>query len=119
VELPGHFALSVLGFWPQCQGKKGEPRESIFQYYYPKFTTAAKKHGQGVNGNEIIWAQNQKFKLHRDGTLFSVSDRYETRPIQPEAGSSSADTARQLLQKTIDAMPTKAAKLAAGTKESK
>lgn len=109
--------LDGRSFWPQCIGKQGNPREWIFQYYFPKFTQAAKKHGQGIKGNEIAWAQNQKFKLYRDGSLFSVADRYETHLIEPHTGQTSAETARQLLQKAIDSMPTKAAKLAAGKKE--
>jgi arylsulfatase A len=111
--------LDGRSFWPQCLGKKGDPRESIFQYYYPKFSQAAKKHGQGIKGNEIVWAQNQHFKLYRDGSLYSVADRSETQRIQPGTGMKSAEAARQMLQKTIDSMPTKAAKLTARNKDSK
>ena len=111
------MSLDGRSFWPQCLGKKGNPREWIFQYYYPKFAQAAKKHGQGIKRNEIVWAQNQYFKLYRDGSLYSVADRYETQLIEPNTGLTSAETARQLLQKAIDSMPTKAAKLAAGRKK--
>ena len=84
---------------------------------YPKFSPAAKKHGQGIKKNEIVWAQNQYFKLYRNGSLYSVADRYETQLIEPSTGLTSAETARQLLQQAIDSMPTKAAKLAAGRKK--
>ena len=63
-------------------GKRGNPREFIFQYYYPKFKPAAEKHGQGVNGLEIVWAQNQRHKLYRDGTLYALNDRQEKSPIK-------------------------------------
>ena len=106
VELDGR------SFWQQCLGKKGAPRKWIFQYYYPKFAPAADKHGQGVNQREIVWAQNQHFKLYRDGTMFAVEDRQETTPIL--AGKNkTADNARTMLQSALDSMPRKAAKLQA------
>ena len=105
-----NFQLDGRSFWPQCLGKKGNPRQWIFQYYYPKFKPAAEKHGRGRNGLEIVWAQNQKFKLYRDGTLYAVKDRQETSPITPGA-SSESDDARRLLQSALDSMPQKAAKL--------
>lgn len=109
--------LDGRSFWPQCLGKPGNPRDWIFQYYYPKFTQAAKKHGQGVNTNEIAWAQNQHFKLYRDGSLYSVADRSESRLIESGTGSTSAEAARRMLQKAINSMPSKAAKLAVSHKK--
>lgn len=109
--------LDGRSFWPQCLGEKGKPREWIYQYYFPKFTQAAEPHGQGINGNEIVWAQNQQFKLYRDGSLYSVADRHETQVIAPNAGPTSAEAARQLLRGAINTMPTKAPKLAAGKKK--
>ena len=103
--------LDGRSFWAQCQGQEGDPRPWIFQYYYPKFTQAAEPHGEGVNGNEIAWAQNQAFKLYRDGTLYATSDRHETTPIAPGEGSKEAEAARRLLQGAIDSMPAKAQKL--------
>ncbi len=104
VELDGR------SFWPQCQGKKGNPRRYIFQYYYPKYKPAADKHGQGVNQQEIVWAQNQRHKLYRDGTLYRVLDRYEKTPLK-KGENSPADRDRKLLQEALDSMPAKAAKL--------
>ena len=102
--------LDGRSFWPQCLGTKGNPRDFIFQYYYPKYKPAAAKHGQGVNDQEIIWAQNQRYKLYRDGTLYAVIDRYEKTPLSP-GGSTQADKDRDLLQRALDSMPLKAAKL--------
>ena len=102
--------LDGRSFWPQCLGTKGNPRDFIFQYYYPKYKPAAAKHGQGVNDQEIIWAQNQRHKLYRDGTLYAVIDRYEKTPLSPGV-STQADKDRDLLQKGLDSMPLKAAKL--------
>ncbi len=102
--------LDGRSFWPQCLGKKGNPRKWIFQYYYPKFTPAAKAHGQGVNGLEIVWAQNQNFKLYRDGTLYSTKDRHEKQPII-KGRDPAADQIRLMLQHALESMPKKAAKL--------
>ena len=110
--------LDGRGFWPQCLGRKGNPRPWIFQYYYPKFTKAAEQHGQGINGNEIVWAQNQHYKLYRDGSLYATADRHETQAIQPGTGSAEAEQARRLLQTAIASMPAQAAKLAATNKNS-
>ena len=110
VPLPD-VTLDGRSFWPQCQGEQGNPREWIFQYYYPKFVPAAEKHGQGVRKREIVWAQNQHFKLYRDGAYYAVSDRYEEHLIKPEMGNRSAEKTRKLLQKAIDSMPRKAALL--------
>lgn len=107
-------ALDGRSFWQQCLGKKGDPRKWIFQYYYPKFVPAAENHGQGVNKREIIWAQNQNFKLYRDGVMYAVKDRHETTPIR-KGESDDADAARTMLQGALDSMPAKAAKLSAAT----
>ena len=113
-ELP-KVKLDGRSFWPQCQGKKGNPRKYIFQYYYPKYKPAADKHGQGVNKQEIIWAQNQRHKLYRDGTLYRMLDRYEKTPLKP-GGNARADRDRKLLQEALDSMPAKAAKLSPNKK---
>jgi arylsulfatase A len=110
-KLPGR-KLDGRSFWPQCLGQKGHPRKWIFQYYYPKFKEAAQAHGQGVNGLEIVWAQNQNYKLYRDGTFYAASDRQEKSPL-PAGTSKNADAARTLLQGALDSMPKKAVKLAA------
>ena len=113
-DLP-NVKLDGRSFWPQCQGKKGNPRQWIFQYYYPKYRAAAAKHGQGVNKNEIVWAQNQHFKLYRNGTLYAVKDRYEKTPLKIGANKKAGQT-RKILQAAIDSMPNKAAKLSGGKK---
>ena len=115
-KLP-NVELDGRSFWPQCIGEKGAPRQWIFQYYYPKLAAAGERHGQGVNGLEVIWAQNQQFKLYRDGMLYAVADRHETTPITLGTGSQAAEETRELLQHAIDSMPDKAAKLSVRTKQ--
>ena len=113
-----NVTLDGRSFWPQCQGRPGNPRQWIFQYYYPKFAQAAKKHGQGIKGNEIVWAQNQRYKLYRDGSFYATADRHETQVISPDTGPAKAEDTRRILQAAIDAMPAKAAKLMAANKSS-
>jgi arylsulfatase A len=100
-------------FWPQCLGRPGNPRRWIFQYYYPKYQPAAERHGDGIGGIELVWAQNRDFKLYRDGTLYATADRQERHPLAP-GEDPAADAARALLQAAIDSMPAKAAKLSPG-----
>lgn len=107
---PPDIQLDGKSFWPQCLGKKGNPRKWIFQYYYPKFRPAAELHGQGRNKMEIIWAQNQFFKLYRNGKLYSTKDRHEKKHIKL-GESKLADKTRDLLQKAINSMPKTSAKL--------
>ncbi|MEO1855995.1 MAG: sulfatase-like hydrolase/transferase [Rubritalea sp.] len=97
VTLDGH------SFWPQCLGKKGSPREWIFQYYYPKFKTAAKKYGAGKP--YIMWAQDQHYKLYSHGKFIEVKDRHEKVDILPGKGTPEAEAARKKLQAAIDSMP--------------
>ena len=108
---PPDVTLDGRSFWPQCQGEEGNPRDWIFQYYYPKFKPAAEKHGQGVRSREIVWAQNQHYKLFRDGSFYAVSDRYEENLIGKGRGTVSAEKTRKMLQSAIDSMPKKAALL--------
>ena len=102
--------LDGRSFWPQCQGQPGQPRSWIFQYYYPKLIAAAEPHGQGVHEREIIWAQNQTYKLYRDGSLYAVADRRESQALPP-GNDPHADAARLLLQAALDSMPAQAARL--------
>ena len=99
--------LDGQSFWPQCQGKKGNPRKWIFQYYYPKFKTAAQEYGEGKP--YIIWAQDQNYKLYSHGKFIETKDRHETTNIPPGSGPERAETARKKLQAAIDSMPKKRA----------
>ena len=95
--------LDGRSFWPQCRGQKGNPREHVFQYYYPKFQPAAEQYGEGKP--YIIWAQDQNYKLYSHGKFIEVADRHETRDIPTGTGSEQAEAARRKLQAAIDSMP--------------
>ena len=95
--------LDGRSFWPQCQGKKGNPRQWIYQYYYPKGEGAAQLFGEGKP--YVIWAQDQNYKLYSHGKFIEVKDRYEKTNILPGTGSEQAEAARRKLQAAIDSMP--------------
>lgn len=86
--------LDGRSFWPQCLGKKGNPREWIFQYYNPRGKT-----------EPVIWAQDQNYKLYSHGKFIEVKDRHEKTDILPGTGSAPAEAARRKLQAAIDSMP--------------
>ena len=109
-DLP-EVELDGQSFWPQCLGRAGNPKPWIRQYYYPKFGPAAEPHGQGVNRREIVWAQNQHYKLYRDGAFYAVADRYEQTKILPGSDDAAAEKTRRMLQAALDEIPTKAVKL--------
>ena len=95
--------LDGRSFWPQCRGEPGDPREWVFQYYYPKFKPASEQYGEG--NPYIIWAQDQNYKLYSHGKFIEVQDRHETTNILSGTGSERAETARRKLQGAIDSMP--------------
>jgi arylsulfatase A len=105
VELDGR------SFWPQCKGREGNPREWIFQYFFPKYLPAAEPHGHGVRNLEIIWAQNQHYKLYDDGSYYAVADHQEVNTIKPGRGGAEAERTRKMLQKALDSMPKTSPKL--------
>jgi arylsulfatase A len=98
-----NVTLDGRSFWPQCLGKKGSPREWIFQYYHPKLKNAAKEYGNGKP--YIIWAQDQSYKLYSHGKFIETKDRHEKINILPGTGTPEAESARKKLQAAIDSMP--------------
>jgi len=100
-----NVTLDGRSFWSQCLGKRGNPREWIFQYYYPKNKDAAKQHGAGKP--YIIWSQDQNFKLYSHGKFIAVQDRHETMDIPTGSGSPEAEATRKKLQAAINSMPKK------------
>ena len=109
-ELPD-VELDGISFWPQLQGKKGNPREWIYQYHFPKYTTAAIPHGHGVRNLEIIWTQNQFYKLYDDGSFYAIEDHQEANNIKKGSGSKEAERTRRMLQQALDSMPKTSPKL--------
>jgi arylsulfatase A-like enzyme len=118
--LPDGAVLDGRSFWPQCQGKDGNLKESIFQFYFPSIDFGSKGqvvpgwsswshktigHGTGFGALEVASAQNQFFKLFRDGTMYAMPHELWSTPIEPGTGGDSAAKARVLLQASLDSMP--------------
>ena len=93
-------------FWPQCQGKKGSPRQWLFNYYFPR--PYVKKYDNKYRHSEIRWARTKEYKLYGDGRFYNVQkDPSEQTPLPPKT----APTIRQTLQKVLNEMPKKGANI--------
>ena len=103
--------LDGRSFWPQCQGKAGNPRSELYHYYYPKFGPAAERFGNGTP--QILWTHDQRYKLYESGDLYDiVKDRLELHPLPPGDDNKQSADARQRLQNLMDRRPTDGAMLA-------
>jgi arylsulfatase A len=81
-------------FLPQVHGKNGQPRESIFIYYWPR----------PEKGEPLRFVRNQRWKLYGDGRLFDVqNDVLEQTPVK----GSQFNAMRNALQTALDRMPAK------------
>jgi arylsulfatase A len=88
--------LDGQSFWPQLQGERGNPRESIFCYYCPRPEKTA----------PIRFVRDQRFKLYGDGRFFDVrNDVLEQEPLTDLQDRTAAQAARARLRKALDAMP--------------
>lgn len=79
-------------FHPQLRGKKGNPKETIFIYYWPR----------PEKGEPKKFVRDHRWKLYGDGKLFDIeNDVLEKNPLTgPEYRQ-----VRKKLQKAMDAMP--------------
>ncbi|MEM7386024.1 MAG: sulfatase/phosphatase domain-containing protein, partial [Verrucomicrobiota bacterium] len=93
--LPNGFVSDGRSFLPQLKGEEGNPRDSVFVHYEPrwgKFSRASDR-----------FARNRDFKLYNDGRFFNVGlDPLENKAL---AGSPELDSRREQLQSVLDAMP--------------
>ncbi|MEX0321791.1 MAG: sulfatase-like hydrolase/transferase [Puniceicoccaceae bacterium] len=79
-------------FHPQLRGKKGNPKETIFIYYWPR----------PEKGEPKKFVRDHRWKLYGDGKLFDIeNDVMEKNPLTgPEYKQ-----VRKKLQKAMNAMP--------------
>ena len=97
-SLPKGEVLDGVSFLPQLQGRRGTPRESIYQYFEPI---------PGPVPNPVVFARDQRWKLYGDGRLYDVSnDVLEQHPVT-EGGS----RPRKKLQAVLDSMPSEGLKI--------
>ncbi len=105
VPIPQDIICDGVSFLPQVQGEAGNPREAIFMYYNPYPTRKPRL--------ECRFARDQRWKLYGDGRLYDVSnDVLEKHPIPAGQGGTEAEMACKKLQRVIDSMPDKPAKIA-------
>ncbi|MCK4999202.1 MAG: sulfatase-like hydrolase/transferase [Anaerohalosphaera sp.] len=104
IKLPTDRPLDGQTFAPQLLGKKGKPRQAIFCYYNPRPTRQ--------NFEEKCFARDKTFKLYKKGNLYNViEDPLEKSPINNNTTNKQAIAARKKLQKTINKMPQKPARI--------
>jgi arylsulfatase A len=85
-KLPENVVIDGKSFAPQMQGKKGNPREWIFNQF---------------EGD--AWVRTKEWKLYRSGNLFDMeSDPLEQSPLQPGSGSTQVDSIRGSLQAVFE-----------------
>ena len=103
-DLPKNTELDGRSFWPQCQGRKGNPRKWLFNYYFPR--PYSQHYDNKYRHVETRWARDKRYKLYGDGRLFDVvDDVMEKTPL-------SADQAvreRAFLERVLNSMPSKGA----------
>ncbi|MBL7221636.1 MAG: sulfatase-like hydrolase/transferase [Phycisphaerae bacterium] len=105
-DLPKGVELDGRTFWPQCQGRKGHPRQWLFNYYFPR--PYVKKYDKKYRHSEIRWVRNKEYKLYGDGRFYNVlKDVLEQKPLSP----GDAPATRRSLQKVLDSMPGKGANI--------
>ncbi|MEZ5401968.1 MAG: sulfatase-like hydrolase/transferase [Bryobacteraceae bacterium] len=98
LKATGH--LDGRSFWPQLQGRKGSPRETVFGYYFPRPYAAA--FDTPYQHPEVRWARDKRFKLYGDGRFYDVvADPEELTPLESRAERA----ARAKLRATLDGMP--------------
>lgn len=101
-ELPD-VTLDGRSFWPQCLGQEGNPRDWIYQYYWPKsYSWIPDELGE----KELIWVQNQRYKLYGSGLFYDlIEDREEQHAISFENRSSEQRALVEMFEDAIERMP--------------
>lgn len=103
-ELPGGLKIDGRSFWPQLRGQKGNPREWLYTYYFPR--PYAKEFNTPYQHPEVRFARDKRYKLYGDGRLFDVvADPAEEKPLRPEGDQARTSMVRKKLQGALDYMP--------------
>jgi arylsulfatase A len=86
--------LDGRSFLPQLKGEKGEPREWMYCYYWPR----------PESGKPQRFVRDMRYKLYGDGRLYDIqTDPLEKQPLAPTDAAVAGIRAR--LQKALDSMP--------------
>ena len=110
-QLPADLEHDGRSFWPQARGEKGNPREWLYGYYFPRPYT--RDLDGAFRHPEVRYARDKKYKLYGDGRLFDLAEDVLEKRVIPsgEGGSSAAAAARAKLQAALDSMPVRGAKI--------
>ncbi len=91
-------------FWPQLQGRVGNPRDWIYGYYFPR--PYAKKFDDMYNHWEVRYARDKQFKLYGSGELYdTVRDVLERDVILVSQDTAMSRRARIELQAVLESYP--------------
>lgn len=103
-SLPTEAQTDGFSFWPQLQGKKGNPREWVYCYYLPR--PYQQRPDQPYMDSESRYVRDKNYRLFADGRLFDVnSDPLQENPIAKGQGSADAEAARKKLAAALATMP--------------
>ncbi len=94
LPFPGELPLDGRSFAPQLAGKKGNPRDWIYCWYF--------RNGKpGKGGGE--WARTQRYKLYKDGRLFDIAnDVLEKNPLKGDAITPEIGRVKDMLGQAIE-----------------
>lgn len=87
-----------VSFYPQLLSKPGNPRKSIYVYYWPR----------PEKGEAKVFVRNKRWKLYGDGSMFDIhSDPLEFKPIDPKLHNKTW----QFLSTELNTMPQQGQKI--------
>lgn len=91
IPVPSDWTLDGRSFLAQLRGGAGNPRQWYYCWYAPRGELRAD------------FAANERYKLHRNGSLYDLSrDPEETQPLAGDSLDSEAAQARKTLQDVLD-----------------
>ncbi len=99
-SLPTDRPIDGRSFLAQLNGRRGNPRASIFMHYDKDPLHARPRF------RRIRFAFDGRYKLYQDGRMFDVADDIdEERPLDTGALSAEPQAARAKLQRVLESMP--------------
>lgn len=108
-QAPDHIKLDGRSFLPQLLGQKGDPRQSIFIYYYARPHT---KNQRSMGAREYRYALNHRYKLYATQKFYDMhNDPHEKSPLNLKTLTPAQQQAYKTLRETIESMPSRPEKI--------
>lgn len=101
-DLPANLELDGRSFWPQCRGEEGNPREWLFNYYFPR--PYSDRFDYYARHPEVRWVRTKRHKLYGDGRFYDLVEDVEEKTALPADQDAEV---RAALQEVLDSMPSK------------